>query len=247
MNLNESALVKLYHVHLHPLLEKYGFQFEREHHIDVQRFRLKYSCKKMNIYGQIEVHYVDIIALVTREIILCYGIVDNSDDFTAKIKIDCRESLSSIKNRFREQFVFKLLESISIKLDDLPYEIKAFLCQYFSAIDLAQMSQVNSVWYKLCSDERLWLTRFISDFPGQLEYLKRSLTCQPMSWKSEYRDEFIRWRRRWEERGLAPPIQLLALPGLPPFLPIGPGQAGPLIPFHPFAVPLPDVIPLLYY
>ena len=244
MNLNESALFKLYYVYLHPLLEKYGFRLEQEHHVDMQRFYLKYSCKKITLQGHIDIHYVDIIALVTREIILCYGIVDDIGDLNAKIKIDCKESLASIMTRFQEQFIYKLLECFSPKLDDLPYELKAFLCKYFSAFDLAHMSQVNSEWYKLCSNERLWLTRFLFDFPGQLEYLKRTLAYKAFSWKNEYRDEFLRMKRRWEGRGLAPPIQLLALPGLPPFLPIGPGQAGPLIPFHPFALPLPDVIPL---
>lgn len=237
--IEQSLLFRLFSQHLHPELVKHGFEVQANTWIDmsVHRFGIKYKKKVINWYGCSYEHTVDFIGMPLGDsLILCYGLIEGSDEVDAKIKIKSNEKIDDVVKRFTHNFIYKLIERISTGLCDLPLEIKLLLCTYLTVEDIVRLSLVNKEWNMICTvEEALWKYRLVKDFPRDAELLVRRPV--KFSWRRTYQLVYVRRKRSWEERGLAAPIQLLALPDIPRHLPIGPP---PQVPALPAVLPLPN-------
>lgn len=234
--IEQSFLYRLFSQHLHPELVRHGFEVQANRWIDVSvhRFGIRYKKRVTNWYGCSYEHTVDFVGMpLGSSLILCYGLIEGSDEVDAKIKIKSNEKMDDIVKRFTHNFIYKLIERISTGLCDLPLEIKLLLCTYLTVEDIVRLSLVNKEWNMICTvEEALWKYRLVKDFPRDAELLIRRPV--KFSWRITYREIYIRKKRCWEERGLTAPIQLLALPDIPRFLPIGPPPDLPPVPALPY-------------
>lgn len=220
-----SFVLSLVADHLHPELERHGFEVEAKRWIDVSdfRFAIRYKKKMISLYGDSYEHRIEFVGFpVGNSLILCYGMIEGSEEVDAKIKIRSTESVADIVHRFKYQFIYKLIEKMSTQLSDLPLEIKLLICTHLTVEDIARLSLVNREWNMICTvEEALWKYFLLKDFPNETEMMMRR-PLKILSWRSVYREVYTRRKRCWEERGLEGPIPLLALPDIPRPLPIAP-------------------------
>lgn len=233
--IQETRLYKLFSQKLHPAFLKHGFETQGSTWIDasVHRFGIKYQRKTVDMCGNLLLSKLDFIGMPMGDVlILCYGMVEGSGQVDAKIKIKSCEEETDILKRFEKEFIIKLIEVLASGLEDLPLEMKVNLAKVLGAEDTVRLSRVNRTWNAICSHEDvIWKHHLKRDFPSAYEKMK-GINC---SWKTKYKEEFLKRRSSWSKRGLGAPDPILALPGIPRFLPIGP----PPFPIH----PLPDLIP----
>lgn len=154
---------------------------------------------------------------------------------------ECRER---IRLQLQNDFVYKLIELFSLRLDHLPFELKLKVLSYLPISGIAAMSQVSTLWRELTLDEQLWRLMVQKLFPDTFQKREKGLllsilpTCilislfSGQSWKALFKDEFRRKRvlekrRAFAERGFP------ALPGSPPLLPIMPPPYFPMLPAPP--------------
>lgn len=220
--IKQTHLFRLFSQYLHPELVKHGFEVQSNAWIDVsvRRFGIRYKKKVINWYGYSYEHTIDFIGMpMGSSLILCYGLIEGSDEVDAKIKIKSNENVDDVVKRFTHKFIYKLIERISTGLCDMPLEIKLLLCTYLTVEDIVRLSLVNKEWNMICTvEEALWKKRLVTDFPHDAELLiQRPIK---FSWRKAYQQIYVRKKRCWEERGLTAPIQLLALPDIPRMLPI---------------------------
>lgn len=83
------------------------------------------------------------------------------------------ESPDNYKERIRLQlqtdFVYKLIEMFSVKLDDLPTELKLHIMSFLPLKTIVTMSRVSTTWRELSLDEQLWRVMVQKFFPGTFE------------------------------------------------------------------------------
>lgn len=227
-----TKLYKLFSEKLHSQFLRHGFETQGTPWIDVtvHRFGIKYQRKTVDMCGNLSISKLDFIGMPMGDVlILCYGMVEGNCQVDAKIKIKSCEEESDILKRFEKDFIVKLIEVLSSGLEDLPLELKINVAKLLTAEDTLRLSQVNKTWNAICSHEDVvWKHHLKRDFPSAFEKMK-DINC---SWKTKYKEEFLKLRSSWSKRGLRAPDPILALPDIPRFLPIGP-------PLH----PLPDLIP----
>lgn len=234
--IQDTKLYKLFSQKLHPQFQKHGFETTEDNpwiDVSVHRFGIKYQRKMVDMCGNLLTSRLDFIGMPMGDVlILCYGIVEGSGQVDAKIKIKSCEEEPDILKRFEKEFIIKLIEVLSSGLEDLPLELKVYVAKLLDAEDTVSLSQVNRTWNTICNHEDvIWKHHLRRDFPTAYERMK-DITC---SWKTKYKEEYLKRRTSWSKRGLRAPDRILALPDIPRFLPIGP----PPFPIH----PLPDLIP----
>ncbi|KAI1289326.1 hypothetical protein HDE_08859 [Halotydeus destructor] len=238
-----STLGKLFLEKLHPCFVENGFvksdenQFEMSQH----RYKIAYQLSKINSRGQVTVFSVDIIGMPMASILVVFGKVQGDETMDVKVKIKASESADVISRRIKTELVDKLIESMSLKLSDLPLEIKTKLMCYLAVYDVKNMMVTSKEWKDFCTSEDLiWKNLYHRDFK-KIEPYK----SEDMTWREVYRRVFIKRRQEhdeasqrecWRVRGLPGPPPVPMLPGLPPRLAIGP-------PHHIFPVPYPNFQP----
>lgn len=231
-SIKETKLYKLFSEKLHPQFLKHGFETEGTPWIDVSvhRFGIKYQRWTVDMCGNPLLSKLNFIGMPMGDVlILCYGIVEGSDQVNVKIKIKSCEEENDVLKRFERDFIIKLIEVLSSGLEDLPLELKVNVAKLLGVEDTVHLSQVNKTWNAICGHEDvIWKHHLRRDFPSAFEAMK-GINC---SWRTKYKEEYIKRKSSWSKRGLGAPHPILALPDIPRFLPIGP-------PLH----PLPDLIP----
>ncbi|KAJ6225573.1 hypothetical protein RDWZM_004118 [Blomia tropicalis] len=142
------------------------------------------------------------------------------------------ESPDNYKERIRLQlqtdFVYKLIEMFSVKLDDLPTELKLHIMSFLPLKTIVTMSRVSTTWRELSLDEQLWRVMVQKFFPDTFERREKG-----QSWKALFKDEFRRKRlldKRRAFRDVRNYPFLPALPPSPPLLPIMPPPYMPMLP-----------------
>lgn len=252
-DLEKNVIYQLFLKQLHPLLIEHGFCLIKNSAIEASahRYKVAYCKQRVDAYGEVTDHLVDLIGIPMGSVlILCYGIVhgaDETDDLEVKIKVKSSETLDDVKRRFKNEFIFKLLELLGPKLNDLPSEIKLRVLGYLDAPSLSRLSRTSREWHEFVDNENTtWKRLFNYRYPQEVAH-----PIAEETWRDLYKDTTIRKKRekevsdRWANRGLPSPPLYPMLPGIPPAMPFpppffGPNPDFPDEPFYPpFGQPFP--------
>lgn len=251
---NEKTLTDIYTNVVLSTMRDNGFDiisdptFER--HRYVATFRYKREGLKSDqvdaIFGSEENEIlVDLIGIPVGNCVFVHSMVRNMFDIdNVKVKLKRREmdkNLRAMRDEFYEDFVIKLIELLSMKIDELPPELQLKIISYLPFAAVLQLDQTSKFYRDLCrdSDELIWKPLFRYRFLYTVSS-PRVNHCE--TWKELFKEEYIkekhntRLREQWLlTRGLPSPPIFPALPS-PPMLPLlGPP---PPPPFFPIAPPL---------
>ncbi|RWS29730.1 F-box only protein 7-like protein [Leptotrombidium deliense] len=169
------------------IFEEYGFKLV-SNKFSEWRHELCYSRNCMSSRGKCYLGLVDYIAiLMSSTIIICRGFVRHERDQTITLRLNLSHDLVSNCNKFRKEFVVKLLELVAIRIDNLPLEIKHRLLRFLSVRDFLNMAAVNKTWNECCATQLLWKKMFKRDFKSIY-----STTDTTENWKQRYKSEYLK-------------------------------------------------------
>ncbi|RWS29731.1 F-box only protein 7-like protein [Leptotrombidium deliense] len=217
---------KLFTETFNSVFEEYGFILVSAD-LSELRYKLCYSRNCMDSRGKCYTGLIEFFAIVmSPRVVICRGFVKNESDQAIKLRLNLSDGLLSNCNKFRKEFVIKLLELVSIRIDNLPVEIKHRLLRLLSVRDFLNMTAVNKTWNECCATQLLWKKMFKRDFKSF--YAKTDTT---ENWKQRYKTEYLKAKeakRRselWASRSLMSPAIIPALPAPFPFpQPFAPAQ-----------------------
>jgi len=238
----------IYKQTLIPLLEENGFEVVSQeednchHNRYITRHKFVRQTPLRPHYWQQDVSpVVEVVGIpMGHHFLIIHAIVCHSAEDTVKMKIKTNEHMDSIGRKLNE-FVVKLIELLSVSINDLPLELKFKILSLLSIESLFKMASVSSLWRTITLDDQLWRILVKQHFPT---FYDRGLNGE--DWKYVYREAFrnqklLERRKSWASRGLPSSIIFPALPPSPPLLPI----MGP--PFYPMLPPPPpffrDLVP----
>lgn len=70
-----------------------------------------------------------------------------------------------LRVKIQTEFVCKLISMVSLRLDELPFEIKLKILSYLPLKSISSMSQVSTTWREIALDEQLWKLLVKKYFP----------------------------------------------------------------------------------
>ncbi|RWS17096.1 F-box only protein 7-like protein [Dinothrombium tinctorium] len=222
--MSNDRMFTLFKGTLHSIFLENGFQPILEPTFDDnQRYNASYerSCSQ-TLQGRRYRVVFDVIAIpMSSTILICRGAVRNGNVATINLKVNANDSFEAIIKAFRQNFVFKLIDSVSPTIDQLLPELKIKVLLKLPITDIGRVACLNHCWYQSCGADLLWRLLLKRDFPD----LFRQVTNKSVkNWRELYKEEYLRTRRQTEylqRRSLPSPPNLLALP---PALPLLPGS-----------------------
>ncbi|CAG2114833.1 unnamed protein product [Medioppia subpectinata] len=239
----------IYKETLIPLLEENGFEVisssedicDHNRYITRHRF-VRQTPLRPDYWQKNECPVVEVVGIpMGHHFLIIHAIVCHSAEDCVKIKIKTKEDIVCIRRKLMDEFVVKLIELLSISINDLPLELKFKILSLLPIESLFKMSSVSSLWRAITLDDQLWRILVRQHFPV---FYSRGLNGE--DWKSVYKEAFrnrklLERRKSWASRGLPSSLIFPALPPSPPLLPI----MGP--PFLPMLPPPPpffrDLVP----
>ncbi|XP_054165649.1 F-box only protein 7-like [Oppia nitens] len=249
MSLSRQSPIIIYKDVLIPMLEENGFKLisssenkcDQNRYITRHRF-LRQTPLRPKYWEQNVLPEVEVVGIpMSCHFLIVHAIVCQSSDDNVKMKIKMNDSMDGIRNRVMNEFIVKLIELLSISINDLPFELKLKILTLLPIESLFKMALVSTLWRAVTLDDQLWRVLVRQHF---FHLYDRGLNGE--SWKCLYKEAFRNQklserRKSWATRGLPSSMILPALPPSPPRLPI----MGP--PFVPMLPPPPsffrDLVP----
>ena len=210
-NSGNSVLIDTYIRDLHPLLLKYEFCCQNGD-IDCNQQRLKLVYKRFSpkVDDLVEVRLTVMpLPPIALHCIAYMPAIKDSDTFDLKLNWLANSKESMVK-QFTDDFVLKLIQILSIGLNDLPDEVCAKIVSHLQYSSVVQLSQVNRFWYSLCGRDSFWKKLFRKTFTS--DSYERALK-QHKDWKTSFIREYILYKEteRRRLRALARNFQPTAL------------------------------------
>jgi hypothetical protein len=97
------------------------------------------------------------------------------------------ETKQKISNRFQVEFIKKLIEILSIGINDLPKELLFKILDYLPFKSVVKLSQTNHFWHRICDEDRIWKKLFEQNF--ETDAFNKALMYSD-SWKQSFIKEF---------------------------------------------------------
>jgi hypothetical protein len=169
LNAPKNNLEPTFIEELHPLMIKNGFKCEdnRIYTTDNKtKIVYKFKSNKFNEEVLVELicvpftsFIIDCVALLLLNESPINGINTLEIRFNRKI-----ETKQKIANRFEVEFIKKLIEILSIGINDLPQELLFIILDYLPFKSVVQLSQTNHFWHRICDEDRIWKKLFQRNF-----------------------------------------------------------------------------------
>jgi hypothetical protein len=70
------------------------------------------------------------------------------------------ETKQKIADRFERKFIKKLIEILSISINDFPQELLFKILDYLPFKSVVQLSQTNHFWHRICDEDETWKKYF---------------------------------------------------------------------------------------
>jgi hypothetical protein len=97
------------------------------------------------------------------------------------------ETKQKIANRFERKFIKKLIEILSIGINDLPQELLFKIVDYLPFKSVVQLSQTNHFWHRICDEDKIWKKLFQQNF--KTDAFNKALKSSDL-WKQSFIEEF---------------------------------------------------------
>jgi hypothetical protein len=201
LNAPKNNLEPTFIEELHPLMIKNGFKCEdnRIYTTDnMTKIVYKFKSNKFNEEVLVELicvpftsFIIDCVALLLLNESPINGINTLEIRFNRKI-----ETKQKIANRFEVEFIKKLIEILSIGINDLPQELLFIILDYLPFKSVVQLSQTNSFWRRFCNEESIWRNFYRQNYslnPFNEVFISKN------SWKQAFIREYL-WDIQRRER-----------------------------------------------
>ena len=110
---------------------------------------------------------VDVVGIpMGHNFLIIHAIVCNSVEDCVKFKIKTNESNDNIRQKLFNEFVVKLIELLSLSINDLPLELKFRILSLLPIESLFKMALVSSEWRSVTLDDQLWRVLVKQHFPA---------------------------------------------------------------------------------
>lgn len=87
--------------------------------------------------------------------------INDNDDKS----VSCHNYRDMIRLTIESEFVYKLIELVSLKLEELPFELKLKILSYLPLNSIGAMSRVSTSFREIALDEQLWKLLVKKYFP----------------------------------------------------------------------------------
>lgn len=166
--------IEIFREELIPLLKSNGFElisgiddnFNDNRYITRHQFRRRTpECPPYE--GQNVMTTIDIVGIpMGSAILIIHAIICDSNGDNVKIKLKMSDSLNTIREKLSKDFVIKLIELLSISINDLPLELKLMIMSLLPIESLSKMALVSSLWRDITLDDELWRILVKKQFPA---------------------------------------------------------------------------------
>lgn len=163
----------VYYQMLIPLMEENGFELisrEDKQELNASRFLTSFALKRRKPQHLVNDRQNKVLANIHMIgipmgsiILLIHAIIDNEE--SVKIKLKMNDSQESMRHKIMNELIIKVVEMVSISINDLPLELKFKIMSLLTIESLLKMAQVSSTWREITLDDELWRILLKRHFP----------------------------------------------------------------------------------
>jgi len=164
---------EIYKSLLIPLLEENGFKLisgvedniNDKRYITRHQFRRRTPDRPPYVEQNLDTE-VDVVGIpMGSAILIIHAIICDSNRDSVKIKLKMDQPITCIREKLMSEFVVKLVELLSISINDLPIELKISILSLLPVESLFRMALVSSLWRDIILHDELWRVLVKKQFP----------------------------------------------------------------------------------
>jgi hypothetical protein len=213
-NSYQNYLIKTFIEDFHQLMIKNGFKFE-DNRIDSTGGRIKtvhkFKSSKFKDKLIVELICVPLMSFVIECIAYVPLLLVKESPLNGVNNLSIcfnwiKETKQIIVKRFEEEFIKKLIEILSIGINDLPQELLLKIVDYLPFKSVVQLSQSNGFWRRFCDEESIWRKFFRQNYsinPFNEVFISKNL------WKQAFIREYLWAIQRPESPQMPKKVQKL--------------------------------------